>query len=338
MDRIVSVDGNFDLPLQTRNRIASAHGLRVVDPSFGDGSTDATAAIQSKLNQAGTDGGIVLIPAGTFMKSAPLSIPDGVTIQGVGPGQSTIRNYAGAGTTVLKNANANGGGGITVRDLNLEGLRGGSTTTPYSTLHFTGIAKRSYIHNVNASGGTRLALWPDPNSGRGECIEILFSEHVQLSGIKVENADYDGLKIRGSRYIQATNVWAHNCEKDGIQISGGQVESGTDSYSEYCTVTNAVITHDTGVGRYGNPAITFHDTIYCQFVGLQVYGTGRVAGMAGNNVVPRIADAVLRPRTDSWGTRPAHGSNVVYHPLDESINAVHYDWWYGDNESIMTRT
>ena len=332
MNRIVSVDDNFDLPVQTRNRLASEHGLRIVDPALGDGVTDATAAIQSKLNQAGTDGGIVLIPKGTFMKSSSLSIPDGVTIQGLGPGQSTIRNYTGGGTTVLKNANTGGGGGITVRDLFLDGIKhgGAGDDSAYSTLHFYGVQQRSFISNVHAFGGDRRFNYPDPRSGRGECIEIEQSSYVQIDNVYVKDADYDGIKIRGGHRVQITNARAHNCNKDGLQWS-----SGGGIASSYCIATNLLVEHDTGVGIYGNPAITWHDTTYCQVVGLTVVGTGTVAGDAGVNVGARMADAVLRPRS-GWGTRPAHGSNVVYHLYDGSSPAVHYAWWMGTNESLMT--
>lgn len=338
VDRIVSVDDNFDLPIQTRNRLAASHGLQVVDPSFGDGITDATAEIQSKLTKAGAEGGIVVIPAGTFMKTAPLSIPDGVTVQGLGPGQTTVKNYMGGGDTVFRNANTAGGGGITVRDIRLDGLRHGGPegSMGYSTLHFYGLSKRSFISNVHAIGGDRRILFPEPNSGRGECIELQLSDYVQLDNVYVEGAEYDGLKIRGGRFIQVNNFRAHNCTKGGLQMSANGTEEGLpdDISASYCTVTNALITHDTGVGLYQNPAITWHNTLYCTVIGLNVVGTGTAFATAGANVGARLADSVAMYRNEV-GARPRHGSNVVLGQLD-GPSPIHYAWWMGSNESIMT--
>lgn len=331
--RLLGVDDNFDIPPQTASRIARSHGLHVVDPSLGDGVTDATAAIQSKLNLAGADGGIVLIPAGSFMKRSPLTIPDGVTVQGVGR-QTIVSNYDNddSADTVFMNANQNNGGGVTVRDMDLYGVLAGSTVNAYSTLHFKGVGKQSYIHNVHAQGGQRLLMFPDPNSGRGESIEIEDSAYVQVSDVWVREADYDGLKLRGSSGVQVVNVRASDCWKDGIQISGGSAMGS--GGASYCTVSNALIEHSTGLGGYGNPAITFHGTTYCSVIGLKVIGTGTCFGSAGTNVGPLVSDAVLRPR-NGMGTRPDRGSNVVYHILDDSSPIVRYAWWEGSTEEVI---
>lgn len=52
--------------------------------AIGDGMTDDTAAIQSALTKAGQQGGgVALLPAGTYRVNGNLSVPSGVTLQGI---------------------------------------------------------------------------------------------------------------------------------------------------------------------------------------------------------------------------------------------------------------
>ncbi|KXK38105.1 MAG: Pectate lyase superfamily protein [Candidatus Hinthialibacteria bacterium OLB16] len=52
--------------------------------AVGDGVADDSAAIQSALNKAGQQaGGVVLLPAGTYRINSKLSVPSGVTLQGI---------------------------------------------------------------------------------------------------------------------------------------------------------------------------------------------------------------------------------------------------------------
>jgi len=76
--------------------------------AVGDGVTDDTAAFQNALNAAAAAGGwIVWVPEGTYKIAGHLTIPAGVTLEGVfraPPG----RNYAGPyGTTLLAYEGAN---------------------------------------------------------------------------------------------------------------------------------------------------------------------------------------------------------------------------------------
>jgi len=65
-----------------------------------DGKTDDTAALQAALNKAGeTGGGIVELPVGQFRLDGSLTIPSGVTLQGVW--KTPHFSYPGQGTTLL---------------------------------------------------------------------------------------------------------------------------------------------------------------------------------------------------------------------------------------------
>jgi len=83
---------------------AKSFDLNVTD--FGakaGGKTDCTAAFQKALNKAGKDGSVVLVPPGQFKISGTLTVPAGVSLEGVWPGPhtsqldkgSTLLAYAG---------------------------------------------------------------------------------------------------------------------------------------------------------------------------------------------------------------------------------------------------
>ena len=69
----------------------------------GDGKTDDTLAFQKALDQAGEKGGIVLVPPGQYRLNGVISVPEGVTLEGVWHGPhtsqldkgSTLLAYAG---------------------------------------------------------------------------------------------------------------------------------------------------------------------------------------------------------------------------------------------------
>ena len=68
--------------------------------AFADGAADATAAIQAALSAAGAaGGGIVALPVGQFRLDGCLTVPSGVTLQGVW--RSPHFSYPNMGTTLL---------------------------------------------------------------------------------------------------------------------------------------------------------------------------------------------------------------------------------------------
>ena len=60
----------------------AANYFPTLSGAVGDGIEDATAALQETLNAAGTTGGTVYLPQGTYLISAPLTVPSGVTLRG----------------------------------------------------------------------------------------------------------------------------------------------------------------------------------------------------------------------------------------------------------------
>ncbi len=85
----------------------------------GDGSSNDTSAIQACLNAAASQGKTCYLPAGTY-RTYTLNPPNGVTMQGAGAGQTTIRTLAAKGAAIdsfdLVNKSY-----VTIQDLSLIG-------------------------------------------------------------------------------------------------------------------------------------------------------------------------------------------------------------------------
>ncbi|MBD3290235.1 hypothetical protein GF337_15620, partial [candidate division KSB1 bacterium] len=58
--------------------------------AMADGKTDNTSAFKAALNKAAEKGGIVHVPAGQFRFDGVLTIPRGVTLQGIARGPYTV--------------------------------------------------------------------------------------------------------------------------------------------------------------------------------------------------------------------------------------------------------
>lgn len=71
--------------------------------ALGDGVTDAQPALADACAAAAVDGGVVVVPAGTYMLGATLEIPANVKLEGVGSASSG---------TILKRAAALAGGNV----------------------------------------------------------------------------------------------------------------------------------------------------------------------------------------------------------------------------------
>ena len=72
--------------------------------SFGNGTSDATSAIQSALNSC-PSGEVVLLSAGTFLINTSLTIPSNVTLRGAGPASVGGTNVSSTSTTLNCNGN-----------------------------------------------------------------------------------------------------------------------------------------------------------------------------------------------------------------------------------------
>src|SRR5690606_1864170 len=68
--------------------------------AVGDGVTDDTQALQDALSSLGDSGGIVFVPAGTYLFNETLVIRNGQTVMGVGHYNGSTLLYTGTGSAV----------------------------------------------------------------------------------------------------------------------------------------------------------------------------------------------------------------------------------------------
>jgi hypothetical protein len=142
----------------TLNRASFA--LNVKDfGALGNGAHDDTAAIQSAINSLPAAGGIVLVPAGTYVISASLVLSEGVRLTGSGSG-SVLRVAASAsGIDVIKI-----GDGV-------------------ATVSFAGVSNIKISSDGQKSGGAAIVL----NNAYRTWLESLSLE-FQYRGVYIHNS------------------------------------------------------------------------------------------------------------------------------------------------------
>lgn len=99
-------DTIFDQGGAVFNVRSSAYG------AVGDGQTNDQSAIQSALNAAGASGGVVWIPAGTYVLGSSLEVPSNVSLCGTGPASLLTTTNQAAPLLAITGVD-----GVNVRDL-----------------------------------------------------------------------------------------------------------------------------------------------------------------------------------------------------------------------------
>lgn len=107
--------------------------------ALNDGTTDASAAIQTALNLVfSIGGGTLLMPAGRYKLLSDLSLPVGVTLEGVGPGTVLVLSTANMiGIKQINGTETNSN--IGVRNLAIEQAAANTTGISFRLCRFTDI-------------------------------------------------------------------------------------------------------------------------------------------------------------------------------------------------------
>jgi hypothetical protein len=165
-DRRITWEGNVGIPGGVPNRTTVSATLN--SAAYGNGTTDATNAIQTALNNCPADQA-VLLSAGTFRINTSLRIPDNVTLRGAGPSQ-TILDSRGTGTAVI-----NFGQDATPYKANSLAITGGTSadSTSITLASATGITAGMYLlitelndtSFVTIKGGEGSCTWCDGGIG-----------------------------------------------------------------------------------------------------------------------------------------------------------------------------
>jgi hypothetical protein len=143
--------------------------------SYGNGSTDASGAINSALSSCPA-GQVVLLSAGTFKIAATIKVPSNVTLRGSGP-QSTILSMTGKGIGVLIGGHMAPYGSAATSSSNATAISSGYTKGSTSLVlngSLSGLTTGSLLWlselndasvPVTAHGGGGLGSWCDDGLG-----------------------------------------------------------------------------------------------------------------------------------------------------------------------------
>jgi len=106
--------------------VANSAGIyfNVQNPDYsggaaGDGVTDDTDAIEDAIAAAAVSGGIVFFPAGTYVTTSEISVPENVILQGVGSGASIVYCDASGAEDVFSCSSADGSASRSFRDITI---------------------------------------------------------------------------------------------------------------------------------------------------------------------------------------------------------------------------
>lgn len=185
---------------------AAYPALHGVDPAYGDGATDATAHIQSRIDAAITaGGGTVWIPEGTYL-CGTLTIDSRVHLVGAGIGATTLRltNATNAAliqskdfATLTGGATTGGPSRFSVQSMTLDGNKANNTGAPAVQVYGYYYTLRD-VEIVDASGVGLYSEWHvNGLSGSDPC-------EATLANVIVHDGASDGIVWAGPH----DSMWA----------------------------------------------------------------------------------------------------------------------------------
>jgi hypothetical protein len=311
----------------------------------GNGSTDDTTAILSALNACPT-GGVVYLPAGTYVTSAPIIVPPTVTLLGShGTHLDTIStsimpSASFSGAAVIQMVDQTTGGYATesweqrIYQLSINGtnLPGGNTV---DGIQFTGLVHGVYLQDIyiTAVGGHGMASVTNSSgtsySHRGHRIVVNASGSygyslsmtdctwTDLQAIACGGTSHGGFFIGTCGNCHFTDCRAEWSGLSGFLFSGS---TGTGTGSGGATFTNCSTDRNTANGF----SITSSGNAPLIFNGCMARRDGRNAGSggagyAGFNVAGATCPVVINgitvyPGVDDNGTAtnsPQYGVSVT---------------------------
>ncbi|HEX2613999.1 MAG TPA: glycosyl hydrolase family 28-related protein [Nitrososphaera sp.] len=234
--------------------------------AVGDGVSDDTSEIQAAINALPSSGGTVFFPAGTYLISSSLTVPNtpyqGVNFIGTGWG-SIIKMASGVNTYIIKYAHTSQGmAGPVVRDLKLDcsnQTSGGGGIDAYGW--YRGLIDHVWIHNA-WENGIYMQHGPGGAFGYQNTITNNFIEGgINSSGV--------------GRGLYLTNADEHYIFHNLFQDNGGADGSNGDNFH---------IRDDNGLSVYCGNAFVNGKGVF-KLYGLQVRIIGNIFDGNGGNIV-----------------------------------------------------
>jgi len=159
----------------------------------GDGTTDDTAAIQAAVSSL-TSGGCVNIPAGVYLVSSAITIPNNVTVQGVGDSSQLLANTDITVFTTSTTTTSTVASGIVIQDLFINNSVSGTKTKYDVILNNPNVCKIIRVHIASASTGYSATnvggIWfyrPDSGGAATAYVNEITDCFIQNNSIYLQN-------------------------------------------------------------------------------------------------------------------------------------------------------
>jgi Pectate lyase superfamily protein len=220
----------------------------------GDGITPDTAALRSALNAAGTwSGGMVFLPAGTYLITDYLNIPSNVHVRGAGRNATrivlTVSNNA-YGFSVVAGVQHIGISGLTVA------ARATGATTQTTLINMVGTSGAPIddvvLDDLLLDGATFCGLFTS------------YVRHLQIGKLFINNAlsasfgsnEYVGgvgiWLFKGTQYFTAQGLFVDGVDDTGVYFDCGTNSGGSDFVGD--GAIGQIIVNNVGrVAAFGNP-------------------------------------------------------------------------------------
>ena len=251
----------------------------------GDGVTDDTAAVQAAIDAcAALTGGVVVLPAGHYVLTDTVTIPDGVTFAGVGKspttGSPTYLDFSSlTGTTPA--IQVDDGSDVTVRDFYLAGRSSGSGSEVLVS------GRRICVENLIVNSSTS-GYAVDVGGAAGSAIAS------RVSLVTAVGAAYGFHVSPASTSVTLSECYANANDTAGYQIEGtycALLSCASDTNGLYGYVlqgANSVGLYSCGAegnGRSGWVLVSSSQVtlVSCRGVGNNTDGSGVIPSFAGVN-------------------------------------------------------
>ncbi|MDX6205813.1 MAG: hypothetical protein QOF39_1870 [Frankiales bacterium] len=212
------------------------------------GAQDSTAAIQSCINQAASQGKILWIPQGTFYLNGTSSlVARNVTVQGAGYLYSEIyRNISLPNSQPL-------GSVFQCYSCQLEDFRIDSNATSRATVDGAGGAE-----DTTGSNWLIKDMWVEHvlstvwASGTGGTVRDNFFTSIWADGCNLNNV---ALNSSAGSSLTATNNYIRGTGDDGMAINSVAYNTNGSTTTTYTAMSNITMTHNTVLGVWGGNGI-----------------------------------------------------------------------------------
>lgn len=191
----------------------------------GDGSTNDTSAIQATIDAAyGAGGGVVYLPAGTYIVNPGIQVKSNVTFRGSGGG--TILKLVASSTTddnILKSESYDN---VTIEELVVDGNRTNQGGTPGSYTHtqygiYIAGSGKVTVRNVGVKSTTGVGI--HIYNASATTVENCYSTDNNYHGFEVE-------QCVGSKF---GNIYGFDNLLHGLLVSPGEVSGTGSKYNHF---------------------------------------------------------------------------------------------------------